>query len=202
MAVHCPHCGWTFGGQERLDAHLGTHHSGVGEVAGGSTEPSPPPAATAPSGNASPGWYPNPTGEGERYWDGTEWKPWTQWSDPEPSVGGWRLALSYLAAFLLPVIGFFAGIYLLVKRSIGHGIAVMGIAVASMLLVVVMDPVTDSNSGGGGSGRSVEESVSRIEQKASDKVNDCLDHHHLAHVNRCLGLGNERDVLKPAGLRQ
>ena len=117
-------------------------------------------------------------------------------------MGGWRLALSYLAAFLLPVIGFFAGIYLLVKRSIGHGIAVMGIAVASMLLVVVMDPATDSNSGGGGSGRSVEESVSRIEQKASDKVNDCLDHHHLAHVNRCLGLGNERDVLKPAGLRQ
>jgi hypothetical protein len=36
---------------------------------------------------------------------------------------------SYALAFLIPIAGFFAGIYLMAKKETGHGVAVMAISV-------------------------------------------------------------------------
>jgi uncharacterized protein DUF2510 len=48
-----------------------------GKVAGASEGASPAPVETpavlSPAGATPPGWYPNPQGPGQRYWDGTQW---------------------------------------------------------------------------------------------------------------------------------
>lgn len=33
-------------------------------------------APASPAGGPPPGWYPDPSGPGHRYWDGARWTPW------------------------------------------------------------------------------------------------------------------------------
>ncbi len=99
----------------------------------------------------SPGWYPDPEQpQTKRYWDG---QAWTDQRAPIEEGGegapGWMLAVGYLGAFLLPLVGFIVGIVLLVRRQFGHGIAIVGISVAVAVggyLITVNDD--DDDNGG------------------------------------------------------
>lgn len=157
MAVNCPICGWTFRSEEAVRKHAASHHQEdefVSRSAAGSTHQDQ-------EHQAPPGWYRNPRGEGERYWDGTQWSPWSQGTD-QPSVGKVRLFLSYLAAVLFPIGGLVAGILLLVRRSTAHGIAVLviSIGIGAAGLLVIQD---SSNSGGA---RSVHDVVDQNSERA------------------------------------
>ncbi len=41
----------------------------------------------------------------------------------------WMITLSYALAILVPVFGFFAGVYLVLKNQHGHGVAAMALSV-------------------------------------------------------------------------
>jgi hypothetical protein len=103
-------------------------------------------------------------------------EPASQRSEPKPSVGGWRLVVSYLAAVLAaPIGGVIAGIFLLIRRRPGHGIAVMGIALATALILASIHLPAR------GSGHSPEEWAD----------------HHLSKMNHCLlghGVGRELQI--------
>lgn len=176
MAVHCPACGWTFSSEEAMRKHMASHPE---EVA------SQQPEAQAPraQGQAAPGWYPNPSGVGERYWDGAGWS-WTRDSEPKPSVGTGRLVLCYVAAVLFPIGGLVAGIFLLVRRRTAHGVAVVvisiGVAAAGLLTI----PSHEASNG-----------VQSVDQRTTKRVEKCLGHGRPAHgprfkacFNRALGL--------------
>ena len=158
MAVDCSVCGWTFRSEEAVRKHMASHHE--------EELRSQQPDAHAHPGQeyqAAPGWYPNAQGEGERYWDGTEWTSRTQYSDTR-SVGTLRLFLSYVAAFLFPIGGLVAGIFLLVRRRVAHGVAVAVISIG-MGAAVILIPIHDSSSGGGHA-QSVDEIVRENTQRA------------------------------------
>lgn len=70
---------------------MATHHPGA-EQKLASQLPGPSPPRPAP-GDGHPGWYLNPTGEGERYWDGTEWTR-SQRSESREGVSTLRLTLT------------------------------------------------------------------------------------------------------------
>ncbi|WP_156687320.1 DUF2510 domain-containing protein [Mycobacterium sp. Marseille-P9652] len=42
------------------------------------------PQATPPAGPPPPGWYGDPAGPGQRYWDGMRWTHWTHPPSPGP----------------------------------------------------------------------------------------------------------------------
>lgn len=56
------------------------------------------------------GWYIDPEGRGQRYWDGTNWTNQLAPPPPErkPAVGDWIGAV--LLPLLMPIIGLIAGI--------------------------------------------------------------------------------------------
>ena len=89
------------------------------------------------------------------------------------------MALSYALAVLIPIVGAVLGVLLLVRRSVGHGIAVIAISAAMLVLVLVIDPPSGS---GGGDETSVEDRVSRI----TDRAMTCVRHHNYRHINECL----------------
>ena len=57
-------------------------------------------------------------------------------SQPAPSVSGGNIAAAYILSVIMPLIGFFAGIYLMAKKEAGHGVACMGISALSFLIWV------------------------------------------------------------------
>jgi Protein of unknown function (DUF2510) len=124
------------------------HHPGADQKP--ASEPpgqaSPPP----PPGDGHPGWYLNPTGQGERYWDGAKWTQ-SQRGESRQGVSTLRLVLSYGAALLFPIAGLIAGILLLVRRSIGHGVVVMVIAgvwgIGAVALLPSLQPSSGPNAG-------------------------------------------------------
>jgi hypothetical protein len=66
--------------------------------------------STAPPFNATPaGWYADPEGRGQRYWDGANWTD--QLAPParelKPAVGDWIGAA--LLPLLMPIVGLIAG---------------------------------------------------------------------------------------------
>ena len=84
------------------------------------------------------GWYPDPEGSGgQRYWDGDRWTdaiagsvvPAPHPPQQQPSTG--LLIFGYLAAFVMPIIGFILGIVLLIRGGpeTKHGIACVLISV-------------------------------------------------------------------------
>jgi hypothetical protein len=55
---------------------------------------------------------------------------------PTSATGVTRSTLicSYLLAFLIPLAGFFSGLYLILKKETGHGVTCMGLSVVMPLL--------------------------------------------------------------------
>lgn len=86
----------------------------------------PPPSAQ----NPDPGWYPNPTGDGLRWWDGTRWTDHVHSADVTPAepVAAGRYPLRYALLDRWP---FLVG-----------GAVVVAVAVVAVILL----------TGGGGSG--------------------------------------------------
>ncbi len=80
---------------------------------------------------APPGWYPGPSGT-MCYWDGARWV--TQ----EASAGHSLIAVSYVSAVVLPIVGIVLGGLLIQKRSLGNGIAVIALSALVMLFLVLV----------------------------------------------------------------
>jgi Protein of unknown function (DUF2510) len=101
-----------------------------------STEFLPPASVPAPSTPAvAAGWYPDPQGMGQRYWDGRQWTQHVAPLGPPPvvkddvsGVGG------YVVSVLLPVIGFIVGIVWLAKGRGSQGLLCMVLSVVSFLV--------------------------------------------------------------------
>ncbi len=53
-----------------------------------------------------------------------------------PVVGTGTIVCSYILALLMPLFGFFAGIYLLAKKQVGHGVTCMAISVFMFLFLL------------------------------------------------------------------
>ena len=91
---------------------------------------------------APAGWYVDPHGGGQRYWDGVRWADHyapsaapahaatarTDGDDKELVILGFALAV------LMPIFGAIAGIVLLAKNRIGPGI---GVLVCSVLAFII-----------------------------------------------------------------
>ena len=75
-----------------------------------------------------PGWYPDPEGQGQRWWDGTHWTDRLAGHGPAPpgpprySGAGWKIALGVLLA----VIALVAGCGLLIDRGIDEAKTELG----------------------------------------------------------------------------
>ena len=84
-----------------------------------SENPSAPPVA------APPGWYLDPQGYGQRYWDGHVWThnfaPLASSPDPRATVGDWIGGV--LLSLLIPLVGLIAGTVYIgkggTKRQVG-----------------------------------------------------------------------------------
>jgi hypothetical protein len=156
MAVKCPTCGWRFRDQAAVQRHAESHHGAAGPV---TSEP-PPPASS--SGEA-----PVPVRTGP------EWKP-------KEHVSGLRLGLSYAAALFLPIVGFVLGLFLL-RRTIGHGVAVVLISVA--VVVASFTIAVDDDSGGAPSSSP---RLERLERRLVHIPNRCLKGQSAHDMLRCV----------------
>jgi hypothetical protein len=161
--VRCPECGWVFRKESQLREHRALYHPGA--------QTEEPPSAEAPPPPATPeraGWYPDPSGQGSRYWDGSRWVDTT--IPPGPPVStGWLIA-SYVAAVVFPIAGLIAGIVVLTKGMRGHGLAVIAISIAIGAAGVLISS-GDDDSGGG---RSVDDKVDRIIDRSRQATDRCL----------------------------
>jgi Protein of unknown function (DUF2510) len=110
-------------------------------------DPPPPPPA---------GWYVNPSGSGQRYWDGEQWTDSFSGAGPPPpeslaedrsvadASGNMGLVISgYVLAVVVPLVGFILGIVAATrpqKRISKHGvwIVVVSIVVTALDLIVVL----------------------------------------------------------------
>jgi hypothetical protein len=106
--------------------------------------------------SAPAGWYVNPSGSGQRYWDGEQWTDSYSGAGPPPpsSVvadrsaedGSGNMGLvfaGYLLAVVIPLAGFILGIVAATrpeKRISKHGvwIVVVSLVVTALYLVVVL----------------------------------------------------------------
>lgn len=86
------------------------------------------------SSNTPAGWYPDPTkANTQRYWDGARWSehlapiplPRAQPAYVEPPDNGGTLALGYIFAILMPIIGFIIGLTQINRR--GGGVVVLSV---------------------------------------------------------------------------
>lgn len=116
---------------------------------------------------APAGWYVNPSGDGQRYWDGEQWTDSYSGAGPPPpsSLAGERsdeegpgntglVVIGYVLAVFVPLAGFILGIVVATrpqKRLSKHGvwIVVVSIVVTALYIVVVL------NSGHGGKNASL-----------------------------------------------
>ena len=111
----------------------------------------PPPPITSPAG-----WYPDPAGYGQRYWDGRQWSghvaPMAYAPAPQPEqkapAGDWIGGV--LISLLMPLIGFIVGIVYTVKggpkRDVGILCLVLSVA-AFLFWLAVMASGSSSGSG-------------------------------------------------------
>jgi Protein of unknown function (DUF2510) len=99
---------------------------------------------TTPTPELPPaGWYRNPEGAGQRYWDGAHWSE--HYADdrgqitpvPPPPATARRsdglVTTGYILAVLLPIVGFIIGIVLLTRRN-DQGAWVMVASVAAFVV--------------------------------------------------------------------
>jgi len=104
---------------------------------------------------------------------GPEWKP-------KEHVSGLRLGLSYAAALFLPIVGFVLGLFLL-RRTIGHGVAVVLISVA--VVVASFTIAVDDDSGGAPSSSP---RLERLERRLVHIPNRCLKGQSAHDMLRCV----------------
>lgn len=120
-----------------------------------STTATTPAATTGPKPVSQPpaGWYSNPTGPGERYWDGMRWTD--SYSQPaaapqalvvqapqEQSGGSLGLVIAgYVFAVLMPLVGFILGIVVVTRpqRSISkHGVWVIVLSCVAFTIYLAL----------------------------------------------------------------
>jgi hypothetical protein len=103
-----------------------------------------PPAPTKTLAVAEPefpaGWYDNPTGPGQRYWDGVKWTD----SYAQPVKKGWgfaKLFFGYLFAVMGGLLGIIFGLTALFNsdpRTKHHGIAILAISIIATIVWITM----------------------------------------------------------------
>jgi len=113
-----------------------------------STNVTPPPP---------PGWYTNPTGPGQRYWDGQKWTDSYSQTQPTPaspmvneasSSSPGLIGAGYIFAVLIPLVGFILGIVVATRpdnRTSKHGIWIIVLSV--VVFVIFLAAITSSHSG-------------------------------------------------------
>jgi Protein of unknown function (DUF2510) len=99
------------------------------------------------------GWYNNPTGLGQRYWDGQNWTdsysqtqsnaPWQAAAQDELQTG--LVVAGYVFAVLIPIVGFILGIVAATRPSKRTSRQGVGIVVVSVVVVVIYVAVVTSN---------------------------------------------------------
>ncbi len=110
-----------------------------------------------------PGWYTNPAGPGQRYWDGQKWtdsysqtQPSTVSNlvtEPDSSSSGLIVA-GYIFAVVIPIVGFILGIVAVTrpdKRVSKHGVWIIVLSVVAFFVFVAIiagSAGTSSTSGG------------------------------------------------------
>ena len=105
--------------------------------------PTPPVSRPAPPA----GWYKNPGGPGERYWDGEKWTDSYAKEDPQPAVvqptpssverdgekAGTFEIVGYIMAVLIPFVGFIMGIIGAAQRR-KHGVWIIVVSVVAFVI--------------------------------------------------------------------
>jgi Protein of unknown function (DUF2510) len=91
------------------------------------------------------GWYPDPTGHGQRFWDGARW---TEHYAPPPGVALAQqdddpnkvsnLIGGILISLLIPIVGVIVGIVWLAKGRTQQGLIFLGISLVSILGYVAL----------------------------------------------------------------
>jgi hypothetical protein len=117
----------------------------MGTMAVSPSQPPPP-----------PGWYPDPRGQGQRYWDGNDWTD--HWAPPPAPVavaaapsppattGDWIGGI--LLSLLFPLIGLIVGIVYATKSgSTKQQVGVMCIVLSLLAGTVLLAAVSSSGSG-------------------------------------------------------
>jgi Protein of unknown function (DUF2510) len=86
----------------------------------------PTPVGPLPPAAPPAGWYQNPEGSGQRYWDGGRWTDHFHHAPPPPAAQPRsNLGGAVILGILFPIIGWIWGIHLLIKNQVGPGIGVL-----------------------------------------------------------------------------
>jgi len=97
-----------------------------------------------------PGWYTNPTGPGQRYWDGQRWTD--SYSQTQPSAANSEIAAmssgtpglviaGYILAVVIPIVGFILGIVAVTrpdKRISKHGVWIIVLSVVAFAIYIAL----------------------------------------------------------------
>ena len=123
------------------------------------------------------GWYPDPKQpKTKRYWDGQAWTdqrlPIAEKRSPggPEAAPGWALVVGYLGAFLFPLVGLIVGVWLFVRRAIGHGIAMVGISLLIGVGTYLITVDEDDNGPRHRSELSVEEQTERALERKTQRA--------------------------------
>jgi len=100
---------------------------------------------------AKPGWYEDPLGGGERYWDGQQWGSY--WITPDPTRKADRrndglTMIGWITAIVIPLVGLVVGIILSSRddrRGTPIALTAVGIFVAWIVFWVILNAVVASS---------------------------------------------------------
>ena len=109
-----------------------------------SENPSAPPVA------APPGWYADPQGYGQRYWDGHVWThnfgPLASSPGPRATAGDWIGGV--LLSLLIPLVGLIAGAVYIGKGGSKKQVGVMCVCLSAAMFVFWFMKITSEGSAG------------------------------------------------------
>ena len=124
------------------------------------------------------GWYPDPKQlKTKRYWDGQAWTDQRMpVAEEKKAAPGWALVVGYLGAFLFQLVGLIVGVWLLVRRAFGHGIAMIAISLLIGVGAYLITVNADDNGPRHRPELSVEEQTDRalewISQRAEQRAKE------------------------------
>jgi hypothetical protein len=108
----------------------------------------PPPPITSP-----PGWYPDPAGYGQRYWDG---RVWSEHVAPAPAmlpqadrsapVGDWIGGV--LISVLFPIVGLIAGVVYVTRGGAKRDVGLLCIVLSAICFFFWVAMLSSGSSGG------------------------------------------------------